>query len=420
MSPITMKAQFKAAVVTCPGFEDVAAGEVEELIGVKAAAAASGIITFQVSDLADLCRLCYLSQSASAVLLILSEFDVGATAAATAESLGKSLRNVDFKIWFSKETTFKVDFQPAATANYDFPTSEIEAEAGAVIIGCVKSSVGFNPKVDLRSPAVTISVYASESSAFCGVAINPFDFGKREYRIFSHSSDIRGNLAYSLLRASGYSSGKSLFDPFTRSGTIAIEAAIFSSGFPVNNYRKEALSSAFLRLPQFSKTDFNEFFSEVEGKSESAAMKMNKAVKPKILASSPSMQFVRSAEKNAKIAGVNKLIRFSRLDIEWLDAKLDEHSVDLVVSYPPQFRSTSGNDKFAAAENEKLRKTCKSFFYQADFFLKQKGAIALLLKKGSYGEVASAAAAYKFKSEVIKSFRLGAEEFELVKSGRNL
>lgn len=418
MSPITMKAQFKSAVITCPGFEDVAAREVEELISVKATAAASGIITFQVSDLADLCRLCYLSQSASAVLLILSELNVGATAAATAESLGKSLRGSDFKMWFSKETTFKVDFHSAAGAGPGFPASEIEAGAGAVIIGCVKSSTGFIPKVDLKSPAVTISVYASESSAFCGIAINPFDLSKRDYRIFSHSSDVRGNIAFLLLRSAGYLPGKLLFDPFTRAGTIAIEAAIFSSGFPVSHYRREALSSAFSRLLPFSKFDFSDFFAAVEKEAAAKAEKILKKAKPKILASSPSMQFVRSAEKNAKIAGVNKLIRFSRLDIEWLDAKLGEHSIDLVVSYPPQFKS--GGDTFSAAENKKLAVLYRNFFYQADFFLKQKGGIALLLKKGGYGEVVSAAAAYKLKSEVIKSFRLGAEEFELVKFSRNL
>ena len=126
------------------------------------------------------------------------------------------------------------------------------------------------------------------------------------------------------------------------------------------------------------------------------------------------MQHLRGAEKNAKIGGVNKLIRFSRLDVEWLDAKLDGNSIDLVVSYPPQFKSTAGNDQFSVAENKKLAVLYKNFFYQADFFLKKKGKIVLLLKKGSYLELAPSASAYRFKPEVIKSFRLGAEEFELV------
>ena len=85
--------EFEAAVITYPGFEDIAATEVEELIGVKAAADAAGIVSFQAKQLIDLCKLCYLSQSASSVVLLLSEFAVSETAASTAENLKKSLKS---------------------------------------------------------------------------------------------------------------------------------------------------------------------------------------------------------------------------------------------------------------------------------------------------------------------------------------
>ena len=406
---------FKAAVVTHQGFEGIAAAEIKELISAKATTAAPGIITFSISQLTDLCKLCYLSQSAIAVLCMLSEFKIAATASATAANLKKSIAASDLSLWFGRETSFRVSFEPASGSSYEIPSSEIEDAAGSVFFEAVKKATGSAPKVNLTSPDVTIAIAASESSAFCGVVINPFDLSKREYRVFSHSSDIKGNLAYSLLRFAGYEPGTYLFDPFTRSGTIAIEAAIFSSGFPISHYRKDTLLSALSRLLPFSKTDFNDFFAAVEKESAAVAEKKNKSVKPKILASSSSMQHLRGAEKNAKIGGVNKLIRFSRLDIEWLDAKLDERSVDLVVSYPPQFRSTAGNDQFAAAENRKLAVLYKNFFYNADFFLKKKGKIVLLLKSGvDKGFPLIAAAAYKFRPEVIKSFRIGAEEFEMV------
>src|SRR3989338_11680466 len=85
--------------------------------------------------------------------------------------------------------------------------------------------------------------------------------------------------------------------------------------------------------------------------SAAAAERRLGRVKSQIFTSSRSMVKVRSAEKNAKLAGVKKQIRFGRLDISWLDAKLDENSVDLVVSYPPQFRN--GVDSFSVAENRK-------------------------------------------------------------------
>ncbi|MBI2140852.1 RNA methyltransferase [Candidatus Woesearchaeota archaeon] len=310
-----MKAQFKAAVATHPGFEDIAALEVKELVGAKATIAAGERVAFQTKNLNDLCKLCYLSQSANSVFLL--------------------------------------------------------------------------PQ---KAP------------------INPFEMGKREYEVFGSNGGISGSLSYLMLRVSGYTGRESLFDPFTRSGTIAIEAALFSSGFPVNRYRKDSLASAFSKLPQFSKADFSEFFAAAEKEASSAAKKRVRSSKPKILSSSPSMQHVRFAEKNAKIAGVNKIIRFSRLDIEWLDAKLDERSIDLVVSYPPQFKNS--NDKFAAVENEKLHKMYVEFFFHADYFLKKGGSIVFLLKNKA--AVAAIAANHKFKPKVMRKFKVGSEDFELV------
>ncbi len=314
MAATTMKAQFKTSVAVHPGFEDIAAAEVKELIGAKATAAEAGMVTFEVQKLLDLCRLCYLSQSASSVL-------------------------------------------------------------------------------------------------FSGKSMSPFDLGKREYEVFGGADGMGGNLAYLLLRASGYNPAKHfLFDPFTRSGAIAIEAALFSFGFPVNYYRKDALTSAFSRLKPFSGVDFNKFFAAAEKEAAAAVAKRAKRSSPKILSSSQSMQHVRFAEKNAKIAGVNKLIRFSRLDIEWLDAKLDENSIDLVVSYPPQFKNS--NDSFAVAENDKLNKMYGEFFFHANYFLKKDGSIVFLLKNKA--AVAAAAAKYKLKQKSLRRFQIGSDAFELV------
>lgn len=297
-----------ASLLTVPGFEDIAAAEVRELIGAKASTA-SGRVTFQVKNPLDLCKLCYLSQSAGSLLL------------------GKK-------------------------------------------------------------------------------AISPFNLGRRECSVYGQQGDIEGNLAYLLLRASGYNPARHfLFDPFTRSGAIAIEAAFFSSGFPVNYYRKDAILAAF---PKLQHPGISKVFLATDEKS-----KKNKA-RPNVLSSSPLMQNVRYAEKNAKLAGVNKLIRFSRLDIEWLDAKLDEHSIDIVVSYPPQFNRSKNS--FAAAENEKLGKMYKEFFYQAAIFMEKNGRVVLLLNGETKSALSSIAS--KFSHGVLRKVQLGSEPFELVKFAR--
>jgi 23S rRNA G2445 N2-methylase RlmL len=217
-----------------------------------------------------------------------------------------------------------------------------------------------------------------------GSKITPLDLSKREYEISDSSSDISGNLAYLILRASGYKPQNFLFDPFSRSGTIAIEAALFSSEFPVNYYRKTALE-----FPNFNFTP-----------------PKKKKSKNKILASSPSMQNLSNSESHSKLAGVNRMIRFSRFEIKWLEAKLKEGSVDIVVSYPPQF-----------GESTDLEKLYDEFFYQAEFFMKKNGPVVFLLNKNpKNSEITEAAKASKFKVSILKSFG----KFELVNFVRNI
>src|SRR3989338_3451448 len=316
---------FAGAVLTVPGFEDVAAAEVSELVGSAATTARGGIVTFVARSWVDLCRVCYLSQSANRVFLLTG-----------VSSSGDDMTSVDV----------------------------------------IKN----------------------------GVCLTPFDSGERNYEIFGRQESLPGNLAYLMLRASGYTGRGFFFDPFTRSGGSAIEAALFSSGFPVNRYRRDALSSSLSRMQQFASIDFGRFFAVAEKEAAAAAERRLGRVKSQIFTSSRSMVKVLSAEKNAKLAGVKKQIRFGRLDISWLDAKLDENSVDLVVSYPPQFRN--GVDSFSVAENRKLKAMYTEFFHQADFFLRRNGMIVLALETSAW--VAAEAEKSGFCLSVLKEISLEA------------
>jgi 23S rRNA G2445 N2-methylase RlmL len=87
----------------------------------------------------------------------------------------------------------------------------------------------------------------------------------------------------------------------------------------------------------------------------------------KIYCFDKEFRYLNSAKKNAKIAGVDKDINFSRSDVEWMDTKLDKESVDKIITQPPQ--PTKNLDI------KKLTKIYDEFFYQAEFVLKKKGRI---------------------------------------------
>ncbi|MBU4241938.1 MAG: hypothetical protein KKF52_01775, partial [Nanoarchaeota archaeon] len=78
---------------------------------------------------------------------------------------------------------------------------------------------------------------------------------------------------------------------------------------------------------------------------------------------------VRSTEINAKLADINKQIKFSKCDLDWLDTKFDKESVDKIITVI-----------FTSEEKDAL-KEFKELFYQADYVLNKKGKLLVATQK---------------------------------------
>ncbi|MBI1935966.1 hypothetical protein HYS31_06000, partial [Candidatus Woesearchaeota archaeon] len=196
--------------------------------------------------------------------------------------------------------------------------------------------------------------YVINNKCYLGIDFAGFELNKRSYKIFQHPASLRGTIAYSLVRSSGFQKKGKLLDPFSRDGMVPIEAAVFANDFPINYYSKEKFS--FLRLNLG--VDFEKFF-------ESADKKIKKK-KLEIYSYDHMFKFVDFSKKNAKIAGVDKQISFSRVELEWLDIRFRKESVDRIITSLP----TSKNANIAKIYNE--------FFYQSEFVLKKHGVVAII------------------------------------------
>ncbi len=89
-----------------------------------------------------------------------------------------------------------------------------------------------------------------------------------------------------------------------------------------------------------------------------------KNVKAHILAADPRLPMVRSAEKNAKVAGVHHVLSFSRQDAEWLDTKHDEHEVRFLLGILPNLVL--------------YPKLVGELYFQLEYIMKPAGAAAFL------------------------------------------
>ena len=365
----------KGFALVSRGIEGTAADDIKRISGAENIQIKEGLVLFELDDVEGFCRLAYLCQSVSRICVYLAEFRAGSVLEESVGSLRKKLEGLKAGDWcggsFSVECFRRGD--------HDFNSHDFGIESSKIIEG----------RADFKNPEMKFCCFIDSSEAFFGVDVAGFDLSKRDYRIFGHSSDLKATLAYALVRLGGYDSGKVLLDPFSRSGSISVEAALFALGFPVNYHRKDSFS--FLRLKPFSKIDFDRMFSEMDAQIENRKLK--------IYNFSNAMPHLKSAEKNAKISGVNKFIKFSRVDLELLDLKFEKEKVDVIISYPP-FISRMSNPK-------RIMKVYSEFFYQASHILKRDGKAVVASRDSN--DLRESAEKHGFRLSSVSEFSMGQE-----------
>lgn len=362
----------KAVGFTLSGMEQVAAGEVKEITGSEPRAD-KRLVFFDCTE-QELCRLCYISQSFIRIMALLN------TCSNDKECLASSIQETDLSKWLCNRTFAA----RAIVLCNDNDRTELEAFVGEQVVKKTRA------RVDLDNPDIIFYCISAENYFYFCLDFSGADLGKRDYRIFNHPAALKASIAYSMLRFSGLRQGENLLDPFCGSSTIAIEAAHFLSRMPVNYFTKDKF--AFLRFREF---DFEKEDSRISD------AKLN------IYSFDSQMRHIKASEKNAKISGVNKLINFSRTEVDWLDTKFGKGSINRIVTNPPQLSKNISRKELQGLYDE--------FFYQAGYVLHKKGSITLISTEGRINNMLlSSAERYKFSLKEIKRVIHGKQEEQIL------
>jgi len=375
INTLKSKALMKGFLLTHKGMEDTASKEVKGLIG-KKSMIDEGCAVFTIKTHADLFKLCYLSQSAIGVSYLLAEFNF--------KDILKDFKNnitkIKFYEWLKKKTQFKVK---CIKNQENISTPELERDLGEIIIDHIQDKHGYKQKVNLENPEIIIFVYLTKKKCYVGIDFVGFDLDKRSYKIFSHAADIKGTIAYFLVSLSNYIKNETLLDLFSGSGTIAIEAALSASNFPINYYNKGKF--IFLNIDRFKKFDFNGFFEKLD--KEISSSKLN------VYNVDSSMNYLNYCKKNSKLAGVDKMLKFSRMDLEWLDTKFKQYEIDKIVTKLPM-----------------QQELYTEFFYQAEYILNKKGKMVLI---GDAAKIKETSEKYKFKITAKREVYSGQKKYDV-------
>ncbi len=362
----------KGLAICSKGIEDITAMEIKELINSKAEIKDSCVI-FDVKKQEELALLCYKAQSVDKILLLFDSFEFKN---GLFDKIKEKIGKIKLDEWLDKKT-FRVSSE---IINNGISSAEVNESVGEIIFE------KFRNKVDLENPGLVFFVFINSNNCYLGIDFAGIELQKRQYKVLGHAAALRSTIAYSLVRIADYKEDEILLDAFAGSGTILIEAALFTSRFPVNYYNKDRF--AFLKLMKF---DFNK-----------EDRKIKEPAKPRILGYDSFLGCTTSAKKNAKIAGIEKFIDFSRIEVEWLDTKVKKGKIDKIASNPPAL-SKNKNPK-------DIEKLYNEFFYQAEFILNSKGKIVLVTYNNSLESLKRAAEKNKFKIKEKRKVMHGKEE----------
>lgn len=315
----------KVLALTFPGLADVLVREIKELTGKNSKETAEGAL-FETEKLEEIFTVCYRSQSARRVLLVVSE---------------------------GKFENLSIPKEYLAGTISIIGKSTTKAQELAELL---------KVRITYKNPDKTLYVHTEPEQSWLGIDLTG-DVSKRDYRIFIGSETLSGITAFGALSTAGYEPKHVLLDPFCRAGSIAIEAALHALQLPARYYSKDKMPYAKLHKD----FDFEKFYNE-----------QDKRIKEKpqgtILALSPQFPSIQATRKNAKIAGVVKAIDFSRIETDWLDFKFEKNSVERIITQPIELTTTFPKDKFA--------KQAALFFERSAAILKKTGKLCLVLRYG--------------------------------------
>jgi len=234
----------KGFAVVSRGIEEIASAEIQELINSKTKVE-DFCVEFDFDNLEDLLILCYKAQSVDRILYLLGAFQFEDFNA----EFEKFIQDLKLEKWM-KAKKFRVEC--IREGKHSFNSAEVEGKSMKIL------SEKFGMKFDKNEFEIIFFVYIVNNKCYFGVDFAGFELNKRNYKIYTHASSIRGTIAYSLIRLSGFKENETLLDPFSRDGIIPIEAGFFATGFPVNYFRKDRF--AFLKLK--TGIDYEKFFQE--------------------------------------------------------------------------------------------------------------------------------------------------------------
>ncbi|MDF1545067.1 MAG: THUMP domain-containing protein [bacterium] len=234
-------------------------------------------------------------RTATRILVPIKTFQVREAA-----DLYRKARKIDWGRFLNANQTIAIN---AVIINSVFDNSLFVAQKTKdAIADQFRDNMGKRPSVDLKSPDIRINVYINQSECTLSLDSSNEPLFKRGYRGETGKAPLNEVLAAGIVLLSGWDGESSFVDGMCGSGTILIEAGLMARNIaPGLNRRK----FGFMNWPDYDKNRFSQICTEAR---EQIRPKLNF----EMLGSDIDSRQVKLAASNARRAGLEKDIRFTR------------------------------------------------------------------------------------------------------------
>jgi len=247
-------------------------------------------------------RACLESRIAQRIQLLVTRF-----AAPTQDALYDGIRAVDWSPYVNAETTLAVSSVCRASAINHSGFAALKVKDA--IVDQVREKTAERPSVDRADADIKIFMHLANDKAAVYLDLAGEPLHRRGYRSLTGEAPLRETLAAAILRISGWDRKSPLIDPMCGSGTIAIEAAMWSANIAPGLSRKQF---GFERWANFDEECAVEL-KALRGELRRAAS----GVSARISASDIDEDVLDCAKANARAAGVRLAFRHqSVLDLQ--------------------------------------------------------------------------------------------------------
>lgn len=235
-------------------------------------------------------RACLWLRSAVRVLLLVAEFE-----APDGEALYEGVAGVDWgHVLDAKRTLAVRAFAKDSALTH---TQFIAQKTKDAVVDQLRDQLGERPDVDRDDPDVLLFVHLAHDRASVYLDMSGEALHRRGYRLRAVEAPLKESLAAAILRLSGWDRERPLVDPMCGSGTIAIEAAMWSRNMA------PGLSRERFGFERWRSHGDDEARKTAELREEARARVVKKG--PSIWAFDEDRGAVDMARANARAAGVD-------------------------------------------------------------------------------------------------------------------